>query len=141
MLKKLSPRAKKIKQLILDESQNKALIKSIERQAELGEVFTPSELVFEMLVELPKENWQEGKTFLDPTCGNGQFLAAILITKIQLGHKDPLDTIFGADIMLDNVKQCRGRLLKIVGDTKKNRSTLKKNIVCKDGLEFDYEFK
>jgi len=146
MSRKLSPRAKKIKQLILDESQSKALIKSKERQTELGEVFTPSDLVFDMLTELPKETWQEGRTFLDPTCGNGQFLAAILITKIQLGHKNPLATIYGVDIMKDNCAQCRARLFAIARKGKHEKTLkqyeaiLKKHIVCADGLEYDYSF-
>ncbi|MFA5024066.1 MAG: N-6 DNA methylase [Patescibacteria group bacterium] len=134
---------KNIKALCLAESSGKALIKSQERQKELGEVFTPTELVLDILKKLPTGKdgvWQEGKTFLDPACGNGQFLVAILIIKIQLGHENPLESIYGVDIMLDNVKQCRGRLLLLAGDTKKNRAILKKNIVCKDGLEFDYEF-
>jgi hypothetical protein len=76
-----------------------------------------------------------------PSCGNGQFLAAILIIKIQLGHTNPLDTIYGVDIMKDNCAKCRARLLKIAGDTRKNRETLKKHIVCADGLTYDYEFK
>jgi hypothetical protein len=67
-------------------------------------------------------------------------LAAVLIIKKQLGHKKPLETIFGVDIMLDNVTACRGRLLKIVGDTPENRKILKKNIVCSDGLKYDFEF-
>lgn len=132
---------KTIKQLILDESKNTALIKSADRQKQLGEVFTPSDLVLEMLHKLPKEVWEEGKTFLDPTCGNGQFLAAALIIKMHLGHKDPLKTIYGVDIMKDNCKECAKRLLKIAGDTKENRKILNKHIRCKDGLTYDYEFK
>lgn len=135
---------KKIRELAEKESQSKLLVKSKERQSKLGEVFTPTSLVLEMLMKLPKGKdgvWKEDKTFLDPTCGNGQFLSAILIIKKELGHEDPLKSIFGVDIMDDNVKECRGRLLQIAGDTKRNRATLKKNIVCADGLTYDYDFK
>ena len=134
---------KTIRKLAYEESQDKKLVKSQERQAELGEVFTPTELVIEMLKKLPKGKdgvWQEGKTFLDPACGNGQFLAVVLIIKIQSGHKNPLESIYGVDIMEDNVEECRARLLKIAGDTKENRKILKKNIVCADGLTYDYSF-
>jgi SAM-dependent methyltransferase len=134
---------KAIKQLALQESQGRKLIQSEERQKELGEVFTPTELVIQMLTKLPtglQGVWQEDKTFLDPTCGNGQFLAAILIIKIQLGHKDPLSTIFGVDIMEDNVIACRERLLEIAGHSKKNIKWVERNIVCADGLTYDYDF-
>lgn len=43
-------------------------------------------------------------------------------------------------IMQDNVDECRARLLKIAGNTKKNRATVEKNIVCSDGLTYDYSF-
>ena len=124
-----------------EESKNFSLIKSAKRQKELGEVFTPTKLVLQILQKLPKEMWKEGKTFIDPSCGNGQFLAAVLIIKRELGHKNPLETIFGVDIMKDNVEICRNRLLNIVGDTEKNREIVIKNIVCHDGLSYDYAFK
>jgi type I restriction-modification system DNA methylase subunit len=123
-----------------EESLDKVLINSEERQKKLGEVFTPTELVLEILLKLPIETWNDGKTFLDPTCGNGQFLSSILIIKMLLGHVDPLKTIYGVDIMEDNVKVCRKRLLEIAGDNEENRKIIKKNIICKDGLTYDYSF-
>ena len=95
----------------------------------------------DILSKLPDENWDDGKTFLDPTCGNGQFLSAVLIIKKQLGHLNPIATIFGVDIMKDNIKECRTRLLKIVGNTEYHKRLLRRNIVCKNGLEYDYDFK
>ena len=116
------------------------LTRSKERISTLGEVFTPTELVLEMLDELPVEMWIDGKTFLDPTCGNGQFLVQVLKRKIELGHSETLSCIYGVDIMEDNVAECKERLLNISGNTKANRAILEKNIVCEDGLTYDYQF-
>ena len=121
------------------EGQNHVLVRSSQRQTELGEVFTPTELVLEILEHLPDDLWQEDKTYLDPTCGNGQFLAAVLIIKQSLGHQNPLQTIYGVDLMQDNVDECRARLLKIAGDTAENRAIVEWNIRQGDGTVFDYE--
>lgn len=130
----------KIKQNCLIESKEYFLTKSPERIKELGEVFTPTELVLEILDQLPEEVWEDGKTYLDPTCGNGQFLAAVLIIKQSLNHTNPLSTIYGVDIMQDNVDECQQRLIAIAGNTEKNWKTVKNNILCKDGLTYDYGF-
>jgi hypothetical protein len=137
-----------IKQLCTTESQDYFLTKHSERVKELGEVFTPTPLVLEMLEKLPDTVWEEDKTFLDPTVGNGQFLAAVLITKLTLGHNvtKALKTLYGVDIMQDNVDECRERLLDILKEiahvkiTKKHRDIVKHNILCKDGLKYDYSF-
>lgn len=68
-------------------------------------------------------------------------MAVVLIIKKQMGHKNPLESIYGVDIMEDNVEECRARLLKIAGNTKKNRAIVKKHLVCADGLTYNYEFK
>lgn len=81
-----------------------------------GEVFTPDSLVLDMIAKLPKESWEPGKTFLDPACGNGQFLTWILRKKIGL-HRNPteaLKTVYGLDIMEDNVRETRLNLLAII---------------------------
>jgi hypothetical protein len=78
-----------------------------------GEVFTPTELVIEMLETLPPASWLENENYLDPAMGNGQFLAAIAVAKAELGHKGWLEHIFGVDLMSDNVKETKARLLKI----------------------------
>lgn len=129
-----------IKDQCLLESKNYFLTKSTTRIKELGEVFTPTELVLEILDQLPESVWEQGKTYLDPTCGNGQFLAAVLIIKQGLGHTNPLSTIYGVDIMQDNVDECRQRLIDIAGDTPQNWETVKNNIRCEDGLKYDYSF-
>ena len=44
------------------------------RKKETAEVFTPAWMVEEMLDKMPDEIWQEGKTFIDSSCGNGNIL-------------------------------------------------------------------
>ena len=92
--------------------------KRSKRQKQTAEVFTPIPLVNDMLNKLPKEVWEENKTFLDPACGNGNFLVEILKRKLAQGHDSlkALKTIYGLDIMQDNIQECRYRLLKIVRD-------------------------
>lgn len=122
------------------ESSSSQLQRSSERQDELGEVFTPTYIVLDILEKLSDNMWEDGKTYLDPTCGNGQFLAAVAIIKLDLGHTSVLDSIYGVDLMQDNVEECRERLLAIAGDTDANRAIVNKNILCKDGLTYDYSF-
>ena len=141
-----------IEQKILKEHGNKSLTKAKKKrltadgshiengQKEAGEVFTPPELVIEILKQLPPEVWEDGKTYLDPTAGDGNFLAAVLIIKQELGHKNLLSTIYGVDIMQDNVDECRQRLIDIAGDTPANWKIVKNNIRCEDGLKYDYSF-
>lgn len=60
------------------------LVKSTERVRDLGEVFTPSTTVEEMLDMLPAGMWaiHPSPTFLEPACGDGNFLIAILNRKL-----------------------------------------------------------
>jgi hypothetical protein len=105
-----------------------------------GEVFTPTALVQEMLDQLPLEQFQDPtKTFLDQSCGDGQFLSEILIRKIENGStfEQALSTIYGVDLMPDNVKLCQDRLLCGREDL---RHIVEQNIVCADGLRYHYRF-
>ena len=130
----------KAKEKCLLESKDYFLVKHPDRVKLLGEVFTPTELVLEILDQLPDQVWEDGKTYLDPTCGNGQFLAAVLIIKMELRHTNPLSTIYGVDIMRDNVQECKKRLLDIAGWTKENIRTVNHRIRRKNGLDYDYKF-
>lgn len=106
----------------------------------LGEVFTPTPLVQEILDQLPAEVFRDpSKTFLDPACGDGQFLSEVLIRKLQAGadFETALSTIYGVDIMADNVKLCQDRLLC---GQEHLRHIVEKNIVCADGLKYHYRF-
>lgn len=92
------------------------LIKSKERSKDLGEVFTPNNLIDQMLNSLPDEVWEPKKTFLEPSCGNGNFIVEIVKRKIKNGSNplDALSTTYGVDIMTDNIKECQLRLLKLM---------------------------
>lgn len=94
------------------------LVKSAERVRDLGEVFTPFHIVNDMLNLLPKEMWRPDPpaTFLEPACGDGNFLVAILDRKLQhvTAHTDDTQTrqilalaalasIYGVDISPENI--------------------------------------
>ena len=105
-----------------------------------GEVFTPTELVQEVLDKLdPILFTDPTKTFLDPSCGDGQFLSEVLIRKLEAGidFADALATVYGVDLMPDNVSLCRERLLCGCEDL---RPVVERNIVCADGLRYHYRF-
>jgi len=105
-----------------------------------GEVFTPTDLVQEVLDQLPQDQFTDtSKTFLDPSCGDGQFLGEVLIRKIENGStfEQALSTVYGVDLMQDNVELCRERLLCGREDL---RHLVEKNIVCADGLRYHYRF-
>jgi 2-polyprenyl-3-methyl-5-hydroxy-6-metoxy-1,4-benzoquinol methylase len=97
--------------------------RTVERVASTGEVFTPTELVVEMLRSQPFGSFGPGKTVLDPACGDGQFLVAVKCVKMLLHgmtEVDALAEVFGVDIMRDNVNLCRLRLgggTILMGDT------------------------
>jgi type I restriction-modification system DNA methylase subunit len=105
-----------------------------------GEVFTPAELVQEVLDKMDQSLFADpDKTFLDNCCGDGQFLSEVLIRKVQNGinFETALSTIYGVDIMEDNVALCRDRLL--CGQDHL-RHIVEKNIICHDALTYDYSF-
>ena len=92
------------------------LVRSKDRVKELGEVFTPAALVSAMLDKMPADNWLPDKTWLEPSCGTGNFLVQILERKLAAGHPplQALATLYGIDIMEDNVVESRRRLKEIV---------------------------
>jgi len=105
-----------------------------------GEVFTPTPLVIKMLDRMPKELFKDPtKTFCDPSCGDGQFLGEVLIRKVENGidFETALSTIYGVDLMEDNIKLCQDRLLCGREDL---RHIVEKNIVCADALRYHYRF-
>ena len=105
-----------------------------------NEVFTPTDLVEEILDKMDQELFNNPeKTFLDPSAGDGQFLASVLYRKLQNGidFETALSTIYGVDLMADNVDLCRERLLCGREDL---RHIVENNIVCADGLRYHYRF-
>lgn len=130
---------------IIDHVRNRAYMSGIARDGlrvkATGEVFTPTPLVQEILDQLPKEVFTDPtKTFLDPSCGDGQFLGEVLIRKVKNGatFEQALATIYGVDLMQDNVDLCRERLLCGRTDLK---HIVEQNIVCADALKYKYDFK
>ena len=105
-----------------------------------GEVFTPTNLVQTVLDGLPQELFADvNKTFLDNSCGDGQFLSEVLVRKLENGidFESALATIYGVDLMQDNVDLCRERLLC---GQEHLRNIVEQNIVCADALRYHYRF-
>ena len=96
--------------------KKKASKSKSERVKKYGEVFTPPELVEEMLDHLPSSSWEEDKTFLDPCRGTGNFLVAILRRKLLHGHEaiKALSTIYGCDILPDTLTIAKERLVSLI---------------------------
>lgn len=104
------------------------------------EVFTPTVMVRDILDKLnPNLFLDHTQDFIDPTCGDGQFLGEVLIRKMENGStfEQALKTIYGVDLMPDNVKLCQDRLLCGREDL---RHIVEKNIVCADALKYHYRF-
>lgn len=122
-------------------------IKSKKRVKEKGEVFTNEREVKAMCDLIPENIWNDiNSTFLEPTCGNGNFLVEILNRKLDK-CKDEEDVLFAVksvyaiDIMSDNVKESKERLLNIIKNKFPNsnfgkiKRIFNKQIICGDSLE------
>ncbi len=112
----------------------------------MGEVFTPPETVKNLLDDFPDSAWSENETFLDSTCGNGNLLLEVLSRKIKNGSAPlrALQTVYGVDVMQDNVWECRRRLFEVSysydkNPTKEWRAALLTNIRCANALEKSLE--
>ena len=103
----------KIKDCMNDHSYMGEISRDEYRIKATAEIFTPTDLVIDMLQKTDLDCFLPGKTILDPACGDGQFLCAIKWIKILI-HKmtefDALQDIYGVDIMRDNVDLCKKRL-------------------------------
>ncbi len=58
------------------------LVKSRQRVADHGEVFTPSWMVEDMLDLVKAESERIDSRFLEPACGSGNFLKSVLKRKL-----------------------------------------------------------
>lgn len=134
----------------------KQQIKSQKRVRDYGEVYTNKREVDSMISLVSNEVRRLDSNVLEPACGNGNFLEAILREKIstidKLSHtayEKELYTIravchiYGIDIMNDNVNESRTRLFNIccdyIGSPSKSfikgiKLVLKRNIQCGDTL-------
>jgi hypothetical protein len=129
---------------VKDHIRNRSYMSGVEREyarvKSTGEVFTPTPTVQRILSNIPIGQFTDpAKTFLDNSCGDGQFLGEVLIRKIENGStfEQALSTIYGVDLMIDNVDLCRERLLC---GQEQFRHILEKNIQCRDALKFGYNF-
>lgn len=142
--------------------QKEKQIKSKKRVAERGEVFTAEREVKAMCDLVSQECDRVDSRFLEPACGNGNFLAEILTRKLntvkKLYKSNPYDyerysvlgvsSGYGIEIMQDNVFECRERLFNLWNKDYKavckkavNLETkeavkyiLSKNILCDNAL-------
>lgn len=137
-------------------------VKSKQRVADYGEVFTAKREVNAMLDLVKPETQRIESRFLEPACGEGAFLTEILCRKLSVVKrkygKSPIDyekysilavsSIYGVDIMEDNVLVCRQNLFEIWHHEYSSnmmpqlddrcceivRFILEKNIICGDAL-------
>lgn len=103
------------------------LVVSKQRVADHGEVYTGTREVNAMLDLVKQETERIESKFLEPACGTGNFLVEILERKLQVVikryRKSQVDferygivavsSIYGVDIIADNVEATRGRLFEI----------------------------
>lgn len=129
---------------VINHIRNRDYMSGVERDKSrikaTGEVFTPTELVQEVLGQIPVDLFKDPeKTFLDNSCGDGQFLGEVLIRKMENGStfEQALSTVYGVDLMPDNVDECRRRLLCGRDDL---YHVVERNIVCHNALTYDYSF-
>ena len=148
----------------MNENQSVKQVKSKQRVADHGEVFTAEREVNAMLDLVKQETERIDSRFLEPACGNGNFLAEVLRRKLAVVEsryaKNQSDyeryavlavsSIYGIDILQDNVNECRHRLFQIFNEkytslyrtlTKEEccrsaKYLLKRNILLGDALDF-----
>ena len=136
-------------------------VKSKERVKDFGEVFTNPREVNAMLDLVKDESYRIDSRFLEPACGNGNFLIEILARKLQTVNEVAksrqewelltlvgLGSIYAIDIQADNVEESRERLLTHIKKVYKDKfseelsldylsalnEVLAKNIIHGDGL-------
>jgi hypothetical protein len=134
----------------IESVRNRKYMSGVERDKlrikQTAEVFTPTPLVQEMLDKLEESDptlfSDPSKTFLDNSCGDGQFLSEVVIRKMERSGcslEQALRTTYGVDLMEDNVNECRKRLAG-PEPTPEILEIVRKNIVCHDALTYDYSF-
>lgn len=141
--------------------QKNSQIKSRKRVVDHGEVFTSEREVNAMLDLVYNETQRIDSRFLEPACGDGNFLVQILnrkfgvinslqktnISEISKNYIIAISSIYGVELLEDNVKSCRQRLLDTFADNyrvnhsepdvnllKVAKYILGENIICGDAL-------
>lgn len=105
-------------------------VKSKQRVADHGEVFTPAWLVEAMLDLVKDETERIDSRFLEPACGSGNFVVPILRRKLaavelKYGKSDferrhyallALMCIYGIELLADNIAECRANVLEVLAE-------------------------
>jgi len=111
--------------------------RGVARVKQTAEVFTPMDLCLRMVENIPLATLQNpNSTFLDNSCGDGNFLVTLLDVLSRYHDKDHIlnEMIYGVDLMPDNVVEAKNRL----GLTPDDKGW--HHVVCHDGLTYDYTF-
>ena len=107
-----------------------SLVKSKQRVADHGEVFTPAWMVEAMLDLVKGETERIDSRFLEPACGDGNFLVPVLRRKLaavelKYGKSDferrhyallSLMCVYGIELLPDNIAECRANLLEVFAE-------------------------
>ena len=125
-------------------------VKSKQRVADHGEVFTAEREVNAMLDLVKQETERINSRFLEPACGDGNFLSEILRRKLAVVKrsygKSPADyeryavmavmSIYGVELLQDNADACRARLFEIWNKEYTANCKKEANDACRDAVRF-----
>ena len=134
----------------------KKQVKSKQRVSDHGEVFTADREVNAMLDLVKQETERVDSRFLEPACGDGNFVAEILRRKLEAAKKRatppkkkkplPLEfekqsviavaSIYGVDLLMDNVLACRTRLYDIWNSEYEAICKQEANHDCREAVKF-----
>ena len=129
----------KIKELSDKHGYMSGIDRMSDRVKKTGEIFTPTELVIEILQKMNIDEFAPGKTVVDPACGDGQFLVPVKWLKVLhfgMTEEDAIQDIYGVDVMRDNVDLCKKRL---GGGTILMGDTLNAHIKLKEQTEYEHD--
>lgn len=137
----------------IDSTKQETQVISKQRVADHGEVFTAKREVNAMLNLVKQETERIDSRFLVPACGNGNFLAEVLDRKLLVVEtrygKSQLEyernsviavaSIYGIDILEDNVVECRNRLFNIFSERYDRNYKKAAREKCKKAIKYILE--
>lgn len=108
-------------------SEGESLVRSKQRVADHGEVFTPAWMVEDMLNLVKDESERIDSRVLEPACGSGNFLVPVLLRKFatvqeRYGKSEfekrhyalfALMCTYGIELLADNAEECRHNLAEV----------------------------
>jgi len=103
--------------ILTKELKMEKLFRSKENIISFGEVWTPMKIVDEMIDLIPAHAWTDREyIFMEPTCGHGNFLVAIIKKRLTSGIslKECFETLIGMDISQENINESHVRLREII---------------------------